>query len=76
MIIFLVFLLVAAIFGLGIFFAVVVVGAQNKAKKNAKRMITAGKIDKTYDKTMKVLSVTKDDLEAADLYHKLSAMKG
>jgi preprotein translocase subunit SecY len=72
-------LLVGGFFGvvLAFFLAIVYVRAQGKAKKIAKKIISEGKItnEKVYNNTLKLLATTKDDLEAADLYHKLSSLK-
>ena len=66
--------------GIGLILAVIVtfgvMAAQSSSKKDAAKMIEAGTITdwKNYKRTMDVLKLMTDDLEAIDLYQQLKYM--
>ena len=66
-------IIIATILILGVLAAFVVMGSQSGAKKDAKQMIAAGEITdwKKYKRTVNVLALMTDDLEAIELYRKL-----
>ena len=64
-------------FLVGVPIAGLAVYSQRWAKKQAHHMINTGKIDwKNFDRVSKILATTKDDLEAADLWHRLQELHG
>lgn len=72
MIILLVILLIGGFFGVAILLALAVIATQNKAKKEAQRMVDTGDIDKVEArKILKTLSTCKDN-EGKRLYNKLA----
>ncbi len=76
-IIILVIILVLIGIALAVPLAGLIVFSQAKAKKEAQKMLEAGRIDdpKKFAQISKVLATTQNDLEAADLWKKLQDLK-
>ncbi len=76
-IIILVIILVTIGIALAIPLAVLIVSSQDKAKKEAKKILETGRIDdsKKFEQVSKTLATTQNDLEAADLWKKLQDLK-
>jgi len=49
---------------------------QRWAKKQARHMLDTGEVEwKNFDRVSKILATTRDDLEAADLWHRLQELR-
>ena len=67
-----IFLIVGIFFVVAIFLAIKVIGSQDRAKKQAKRMLEEGHIDRAKaQRVLNVLSATQDN-EGKRLYSKLA----
>lgn len=77
MIIFLIIIGIGLFFGLAILLAGGIVWSQSSAKKEAKKILTLGKIEnhKKFEQISKTLATTQNDLEAADLWKRLQELQ-
>ncbi len=75
----LVLLVVLVLLGIGLAvpIAIMIVGQQSGAKKEARKMLAVGKVtsDREFRRISRILSTTQNDLEAADLWKKLQELK-